>query len=428
MKILVLNAHSAQNAGDLAILKETIACLRRAFPNSELTIAINDDPCEPLPADAAYVGSLMRWLLRVDARGEWHWRKSLVPGYALWLIVGSLLYRLFGWRLMPRIPERRRLMHTYYDADLVAVIGGGHLYARHAATIGFVWLWLGIALAVLMRKPLVLLPQSFGPLPGALQRAMLRWLLSRSTLVAAREYHSLRLLAEIRLRRRVLVLPDLAFTAAAAPNATLMEALPEFARITAADRPLVGLTLMDWQGQNPQFRNQLTYEHAILALMRHVQQRYGARLVLFAQCTGPTAAQDDRRIARRLVAAAQAQGLDGVTLIDAALSPELLKAAYTHLDLLVATRMHSAIFALSAHVPTLVIGYLHKSVGIMEMLGLERHALAIDTVDAEQLCAGFDALWTERACVRRRLSERIPAMQTTLEWLPALIRQSVRQA
>lgn len=425
MKILILNAHSAQNAGDLAILRESIACMRRAFPGADLTITMNDEISGLLPADAVFVGSFTRWMMRVDARGEWRWRKSLVPLYAALLILSSLLYRLTRLQLLPRLPDRRDLLRAYYAADVVAVIGGGHLYARHSANIAFVWLWLGIALAVLMGKPLIFLPQSFGPLPGRIQQAMLRWLLSRSALVVAREYRSLRLLAAIGLRRRVLALPDLAFGDDAIDSESLLA--PEVAALAADRKPLIGLTLMDWQGQNPQFRNQRSYEAAVLALMRHVGDRYGAQVVLFAQCTGPNAAHDDRIIARRLLAEARSQGLDNVYFVDAALSPEQLKAAYGRLDLLVATRMHSAIFALSRNVPALAIGYLYKSVGIMEMLGLERHALDIATIDAETLCAGFDALWSEREAIRRQLSERIPAFQGTLDHLPLLIRRSVEE-
>jgi colanic acid/amylovoran biosynthesis protein len=424
MKLLILNAHSAQNAGDLAILRESIACLRRAFPNADLTITMNDELSDLLPDDAQYVGSFMRWMMQVDQRGEWRWRKQLVPVYGLLLILASLSYRLFGLRLLPWRSERRALMRAYYAADVVAVIGGGHLYARHALNIAFLWLWLGIALALLMGKPLIFLPQSFGPLPGRLQQGLLRWLLSRSALLVAREYRSLRLLAEIGLRRRALVLPDLAF---GDDMSERLLPVPGLAEIAATQQPLVGLTLMDWQGQNPGFRNQSSYEAAILALMRHLRERYNARVLLFAQCTGPTAAHDDRLIARRLAAEASAQGIDAVDLIDAALSPEQLKAAYERLDLLVATRMHSAIFALSRNVPVLAIGYLYKSVGIMEMLGLERYALDIDTIDATALCAASDALWAERDRIRQLLSARIPAMQHTLAYLPTLIRGSIER-
>lgn len=423
MNILLLNAHSPQNAGDLAILQESLACLRAAFPEAALTIAINDPSPAGEPLGARYVASLTRWLVDLSPEGEWRWRKPLALPYAAWLLSAGMLYRISGYRLLPRAAERRALIAAYYDADLVAVIGGGHLYARHALNIAFLWLWLGLALAVLMGKPLVLLPQSFGPLPGALQRRLLRWLLARSALVAAREYHSLRLLAAIGLRRRVLVLPDLAFTAREAPAQALDAAIPGFAALRADGRPLVGLTLMDWGGQNPGFQNQRGYETAVLALVRHLRDRYQARIVLFSQCCGPTAAQDDRRIARRIAAAAGQP--DALVLIDAALPPEVLKAAYRQMDALVATRMHSAIFALSSGVPTLAIGYLHKSIGIMEMLGLDRYVLDIDTIDAARACAGFDRLWAERAGIRDRLTTRMPGIRTTLGRLPALIRGSV---
>jgi colanic acid/amylovoran biosynthesis protein len=424
MNVLLLNAHSAQNAGDLAILQESIACLHAAFPGAAITVAINDLETDELPSGAAYVASLTRWLLRPLPSGEWRWRKPLAPPYAIRLLLAALLFRWVGRRWQPRHGERRRLLDAYYDADIVAVIGGGHLYARHAFNIAFIWLWFGLALALWMGKPLIFLPQSFGPLPGRLQRGLLRWLLARSALLAAREYRSLDLLAAIGLRRRVLVLPDLAF--ALADTSTTLAAYPELERaLQHAARPLIGLTLMDWGGQNPTFQNQAGYEAAILALIAHVRQSYGATVMLFAQCYGPVAAQDDRRIARRI--AAQAGPADSVVLVDQALPAEALKAAYRQLDALVATRMHSAIFAMSAGVPTLAIGYLHKSIGIMEMLGLERYALEIDSLDAQRLCAAFDHLWAERPAVRQQLDSRIPVMRATLERLPLLIRRSIER-
>jgi colanic acid/amylovoran biosynthesis protein len=423
MKILLLNVHSPQNAGDLAILQQTIAYLEAAFPGHSLTATVNDRQRQGLPDGVTYVDSLTRWLVRDGSNGEWRWRKSSAPLYGAWLSTAALLYRFGRWRLLPRRHERRTVLTAYYDADLVAVIGGGHLYARHALNIAFIWLWLGIVLAVLMGKPVVMLPQSYGPLPGWLQRRLLRWLLDRCALVVSREYRSLEMLAEIGVRCQVPVLPDLAFSSAEANKEQVHEAIFPYLPLTTTPRPVVGMTLMDWSGQNPRFHGQQQYEAAIVALIRHIRERYDARVMLFAQCSGPTAAQDDRIISRRIIASA---GPDPeIIFVDRPLSPELLKGAYRSLDLLVATRMHSAIFALSSGVPTLAIGYLHKSVGIMEMLGLTRHVVDIDSLSTEQLLSSFDSLWCERDEVRRHARSRVSAMQGTLAYLPALIRRCV---
>lgn len=423
MRILLLNAHSPQNAGDLAILQQTIACLEAAFPGHTLTVTISDRYRQGLPEDVTYIDSLTRWLVQDRPNGEWRWRKSLVPLYATWLFVAALLYRVVGWRLLPRRQERRQVLHAYYEADCVAVIGGGHLYARHSLNIAFLWLWTGIALAVLMGKPVVLLPQSYGPLPGRFQRRLLRWLLEHCALVAAREYRSLELLGEAGVRCQALVFPDLAFSSAEADEEQVNEALMPYLSTPTDSNIMVGMTVMDWSGQNPRFQRQQHYEAAMVALIRHIRRRYNVHIMLFAQCTGPTTAQDDRVISRRLMGALD--GEPGVIFVDRPLSPELLKGAYRSLDILVATRMHSAIFALSTGVPTLAIGYLHKSLGIMEVLGIARHVVDIDTISAEHILQAYDALWAERYEVRRHLNTRIPAVQTTLTFLPSLIRQSV---
>ena len=417
VKLLLLNAHSPRNAGDLAILEASLACLRTAFPAASITVAINDIDDALLPADVLYVRSLTRWLVALHADGTWRWHKALAPLFALWLGVAALAYRLLGVQLLPSGRSRQALMCAYYDADLVAVIGGGHLYAPHRFNIAFLWLWAGLACAVIMRKPLVLLPQSFGPLPGRFQRALLRWLLDHSQFVATREYRSLQLLADIGVKQRVLVLPDLAFCTEQAPLDALAT-LPALAQARCTQRPLIGVTLMDWGGQNARFQQQQQYETAMVALIEHMIDRYDAQVALFAQCVGPTPAQDDRLVATRIAAR-----LPGRALIraDQPLAPAVLKTAYAQLDLLVATRMHSAIFALSAGVPTLAIGYLHKSTGIMEMLGLVAHTLDIADANTARCLAHFEALWAARADVRLLLAQRIPALQATLAHLPALV-------
>jgi colanic acid/amylovoran biosynthesis protein len=303
------------------------------------------------------------------------------------------------------------------------VIGGGHLWARHRLNINFFWLWLGLVLAVIMRKPLLLLPQSFGPLPGKLQQRMLYQVLRHSPFIAAREYRSLKFLHQIGVKQRVLVLPDLAFTTAEALPSSVATILSGITQQRANGRLVVGLTVMDWGRQTPNFYHQQRYETAVVALIRHLQINYNAYVVLFSQCCGPTPAEDDRRIARRI---AQAVGQsNNLFLVETIVPPEVLKAAYRQMDIVVATRMHSAIFALSVGVPTLVISYLYKAIGMMEMLGLESHVLDINTITADYLCTGFDQLWAKRAAIRYHLSQRLPAIHTTLTQLPRLIRESV---
>jgi colanic acid/amylovoran biosynthesis protein len=116
----------------------------------------------------------------------------------------------------------------------------------------------------------------------------------------------------------------------------------------------------------------------------------GGVVVLFAQCCGPSAAEDDRQVNARLFA--RAAQPDRVLVIAEALPPDVLQAAYGQMDYFIGTRMHSVILALNAGVPALAIGYLHKTRGVLDELGLSDYCYDIEMLTAETLIAGFERL------------------------------------
>jgi colanic acid/amylovoran biosynthesis protein len=426
VKILLVNPHSPQNAGDLAILHSALARLAEAFPHADLAYTMTDDQPSPwVPRGVPGIPSSMQWVTRRTADGGWRWRKGHALGYVVWLLLIALFYRIGKWRWLPADAQRRAWMQAYYDADVIVGNGGGYLYARNQTSIAFLWLWLGMALAIIMGKPLILLPQSFGPLPGRLQQTLLRWLVNRADLVGAREFRSVEFLQTIHVQSPVLLLPDLAFLTVESDRDEALDLLARFGVPRDDGRPKIGMTLMDWGAQNPAFSDQAAYEAGIVQLIQFVQEHYNAHVILFAQCCGPTPDQDDRHISRRI--AGLMAPVNPVYVIDAMLPASMLKAAYRAIDALVATRMHAAIFSLAAQTPTLVIGYLHKSIGIMQTVGLGQYVTDIGAVSSDRLCQQFAALWAERQTIHQRLLERIPPIQSTLAHLPHLIRMALEE-
>jgi colanic acid/amylovoran biosynthesis protein len=73
------------------------------------------------------------------------------------------------------------------------------------------------------------------------------------------------------------------------------------------------------------------------------------------------------------------------------------------MDFFVATRLHSAIFAMSVGVPVLCIGYLPKSEGVLKMMNLTEYALSIDQVDPTRLMTLFDKAWPQRQPLGRQI-------------------------
>ena len=97
-------------------------------------------------------------------------------------------------------------------------------------------------------------------------------------------------------------------------------------------------------------------------------QKYGVRIYFFPQVTGPTQQEDDRFAASKV--AEMMKGVEeSIVTIEEPLSSEMLKGLYGLMDIFLATRMHSGIFASSMGTPTLFIGYLTKIQGMVESNG-----------------------------------------------------------
>jgi colanic acid/amylovoran biosynthesis protein len=108
-------------------------------------------------------------------------------------------------------------------------------------------------------------------------------------------------------------------------------------------------------------------------------------------------------------------------IIEEPLPPDLLKAVYGRLDLLIGTRMHSNIFAMSQGVPVLAIGYQQKTMGIMQMVSLDEWVIDIQQISAEVLIQKLAALWERRPAVRDFLLSRTSELARQVDQAGQLI-------
>jgi colanic acid/amylovoran biosynthesis protein len=395
VKILLLNNHSLLNAGDHAILRETLRLLEQRFPGAQIDLVFNDTASAraTLPTYPIH-GAPLTWVTSLDDNRDYlfvgRWRRL---GYLGLLLLAAVVYRVTGLTLRLFADcHKQALVQAFTAADLVLACGGGYIYAPGAGeglTGWFSFMLSGCVLALLMNKPLVLLPQSIGPLHGQFQHRAVRWVVRHARLTCVRERRSLDLLQRLGCDQRAWHMPDLAFGAAGA-SADRARALLERAGLPAKPSMFrVGITALNWSGQSFSFTRQQPYEDAILGGIDAITA-HGGLVVLFAQCCGPSAAEDDRRVSARL--RARAARPEQVVLIQDLLPPDLLQAAYGQMDYFIGTRMHSVILALNAGVPALAVGYLHKTSGVLEEIGIADYCYDIETLTAEELILGFERL------------------------------------
>jgi colanic acid/amylovoran biosynthesis protein len=417
-RILICHGWSDRNKGDAAIVESLVGLLRRRYPGAEIRLL-----SEFGPSDRRLHGETFRArqlfdavhgavfpILPVEPASEA--RLRLPTGLAAALhSIRSLLALL----PLPRpgliwTEAERESLRVLGAADVVISKGGGFIFGQPGlrSTLRLWRILFPLALAARARVPFVLYAQTVGPFASGFQKRLARRVLGRAAVTLTREAPSARTLAELGVasgggdaRTAVRVVPDLAF--GLGPPETDDAVAQVFERHRIPDGPpLFGVTVREWPGSD-------SYLRAVAAAIDRMAEEVGAHAVLWPQCTGPGRFEDDRYAARRVLEAVTRP--EAVTLIEDELPAWTLRAGYARMDLFLATRFHSAIFAVTGYVPTLAVGYwTHKAEGIFGDLGLGQWALSIGETSPDELSAAVAGLWERRAEIRRYLQERVPAV------------------
>jgi colanic acid/amylovoran biosynthesis protein len=397
VKVLLSHAYSRHNAGDAALLSVLIRDVRDVFPDAELTVLMMDEVQPGETFDAVEVRPFpTHWALhRFSSRVAKLGHCLLTLGVTA---VGARVPALARRRLIGRrLAEYLRLCR---ESDLVVCVGGGYLRGKRswASTFELALLLQPLMLYRWMGVPTVIYAQSVGPFATRVQRWMAGHVLRQVDRVIAREDISVGILASLGAVANVRRSVDSGFAFDTAVEVDLRR------RIGASpDRPLVGVTVRQWLDPAGQDR----YERAVATMADAAVEEFGASVVFVPQVTSERQGDDDRVAGRRVAARMRRPA----TVLDDRPDHHTIKAMYGGLDLLVGTRFHSVIFAMTASVPVLAIEYEHKTSGIMKDLGLDEWVHDITTVDGDTLTAALRRLFARRAEIIAQLADRMPSYQ-----------------
>ena len=425
MNLLVINIHSSANAGDAALTDRTLDDLRAAFPGAEITLSM-DDPSSH-SGDERVVPSILHWVksTRAGTRSTWNLRNLAIflPASLLSLLV----YRVARRRIFPFMSSMQRAsIEAFFDADLAVSKPGGFLYSTGGIGMPLLLTMYTIAYAVFSGAPHYMLPQSIGPFTARWQERALRWVLNRTRITMLREPISLDAMRRIGVRtERYAPVADMAFALPPANATAGADWLRNHGIAQNDGRARVGVTVLNWAAQDQSFDAQANYEHALAAALTVFMQQTNAQLIFFPQVTGPTIEQDDRVVAQRVAKEMRATGAEA-DMLDEPMTVEQIRNAIASMDMFIGTRMHSNIFALSAGVPVVAIGYLHKTRGIMRMAGVESHVADIGALNADELLHLLMNTWNARAALHVQVTAAAAALRASANTAMELIRADLR--
>jgi len=406
MKAFIANTHSVMNSGDAGIVLAQIRFLRKLCPSLEISLSSRTPRLDKkiysdldvkllpplIPAPSVYSGAVEK--------------------------IRKCLKNLFAIR------SKAAFLREIKGSDLVISSGGGYFWSHRKFLPGPMFLqnYLHLMPAVQRKKPVFFFPQSFDPLRSRAAVRLLKNLLKEASVVRiyAREQPSFRYLERILEKtERVRICPDMAFLLDPPGRST-----PEHPHLwSSLKRPVVAMTLRQWdfpetRDARSKTTKRDTYMENMREICRSVWKKWDGSVVLFCQSRGPGPFEDDRLITGFLAESLRhripAENFRFVDLPETAHPHDILDLL-SRADLLIATRFHSAIFALITGTPVISIAYQKKSTGILKALGLERFNIPISDFDAERILGLGREILDHNEEIRSGIRRKVREMRERIE-------------
>jgi len=272
---------------------------------------------------------------------------SIAPGVPQYVIDGRTMFSPSGFR--------RELAML----DCVIDIGAGDSFTDIYGAKRYLYLWLSKQMALWMKKPLILAPQTIGPFTKPVYTQTAAHVLNGATAVVARDPASLEALGKLAPKADARLAVDVAFVLPYADRSAERGGHPIRVGINASG-------LLCSQAENGQNRFGLSYDYLKLQrrLIEYWQASGDAEVHLVTHANSvDRPADNDGHFADRLAAE-----YPGTIRVPDFAGPSEAKSYISSLDFLVAGRMHACIGAFSAETPVVPLAYSRKFDGLFSML------------------------------------------------------------
>ncbi len=286
--------------------------------------------------------------------------------------------------------KTRKTFDTFIDADFI--IWNGRNFRSRRNHLLEIYRTLHVTyhsqLAQALSKPMVCLGASIWELSSPVSKKILKRSLDYCMFVSVREKNSYKaaksLLAPTTNLR---LLPDLSF---AVLNKKTHQGTSLLS--TASLPQKVGLTIMDWKSDGTIIRE--NYKKAIIETLRFLIEN-GASITVIPQVTKKW--EHFNALLNEIKSELGDVSKNNLFIIQGEPYIEELLSIYTKLDFLIATRMHSAIFASSVKTPLVAIAYDRGGKwSILEELGYKNYIIPYTRVSSRLLIERITSFWQKK--------------------------------
>ncbi len=320
-------------------------------------------------------------------------------------------------------------------SDAVLDISGGDSFSELYGPHRFRAITAPKLLALDLGRPLVLMPQTYGPFVTTAGRERAAHVARAATLAWSRDEESFATLRELlgnafdpeRHRSGV----DVAFVLPARRPASLSKRLEEWLDDRAA-APIVGVNAsgLIYNDREAAHRYGLVadYRATLIGFTRRLLERTECRLLLVPHVLAPSdQIESDPRACEELARELGGRHAARVHVQVERVDPSEVKWLISKLEFFCGTRMHSTIAALSTEVPVAALAYSKKTHGVFATCGQESCVADLRSLETEAVVEQLWNTWERRRTVAHALRERIAPVRARAQAQMERILASVRE-
>jgi colanic acid/amylovoran biosynthesis protein len=415
------------NLGVHALTTGTVASALKALPQAQLWLLDYDD----LPTTyEVHAANRVVPLKMVNVRFS---KKLYLPNNIAVLVLLALVGRTIPFPgLRKRFCSKNSCLKQLQESDVVVALAGGDSFSDIYGQERLWYVSLPQILALLMKRPLVLLPQTIGPFKSAIGRSVARLILRHARRIYTRDAESLAE-AERLLGRKpghAAFAYDMGFALdPLPPPPDVKDRIQELRRQGA----LVGLNVSGllyaggYTGGN-QFGLQVDYREMIQRLIEFFTGRQGAQVLLLPHVVGgPENMESDVPACQRVFEDLESKCHGRLHLLPGSLDHHQVKWVIGQCDFFLGSRMHACIAALSQAVPALGLAYSRKFEGVFRSLDAGDLVLDLTRQDMAGGLKFVEERFRQRELLKQGLQTTAPKLrESVLELFQDIVRSLIQ--
>ncbi len=349
--------------------------------------------------------------------------KAKLQKHIFWIFFISCIHRILPFKnFRDKIIKSNSWLSSLEEADFICDIRGGDSFSDIYGLKGYLFESIPRIVILLLKKKMVLLPQTYGPYNSLISRITARFILKRSNLIFSRDMKSIELIRQLIKKKtflgKVKFCPDVAFSLDPEKPKTI-NISPSIKK--KSNYKLLGFninSLMYYGGYSRRnmFGLKFDYKNFVFKLIKLIIERTTDDILLIPHHFGPIGSiNNDYEVCKEVMEYYCNKYKSRIHLVDLEYNQNELKYIITLCDFFIGSRMHACIAALSQGIPTISVAYSKKFMGVFDSVGLSHMVIDARYTDMESAIQKIFKFYENRSREVKNIVDRIEKAQDIIE-------------